>query len=340
VDFGFWGGVVPGNAGALEALAAAGALGFKCFLADSGVPEFAAVTEADLDAAMPVIARLGLPLLVHAEWPATLAAHADALAGGDRRRHATWLASRPPAAEVDAIRVMIRLCERHGCAVHVVHLAAAEALDDLRAARARGLPVTVETCPHYLAFDAESVPDGATEHKCAPPIRDAANRATLTRALLNGDVDMVASDHSPCPPELKRPETGDFTAAWGGIASLELSLAATWTATRAHGATVSHLARWMCARPAALAGLDARKGRIAPGLDADLVAWDPEASWTVDATRLRQRHPVTPYAGRTLLGRVAETWVRGLPATGPNAPAGRPLVRTAPGPLPGMGPSA
>lgn len=311
VDFRLWGGVVPGNADALEGLAAAGAPGFKCFLVDSGVPEFPGVGEADLDRAMPVIARLGLPLLVHAEWPATLAAHAAALERGDRRAHATWLASRSPAAEVDAIRAMIRLCERHRCRVHIVHLAAAEALPDLRAARARGLPVTVETCPHYLTFDAASVPDGATEYKCAPPLRDAAHRDALWDALRAGDIDLVASDHSPCTPDLKQPGTGDFVAAWGGIASLELSLAATWTGARMRGATPADLARWMCERPAALAGLGARKGRIAPGFDADLVAWDPDASFAVDPAALRQRHPVTPYAGRTLHGVVHGTWVRG-----------------------------
>jgi allantoinase len=312
VDFGLWGGVVPGNAGALESLAASGAPGFKCFLIDSGVPEFPAVDEGDLDRAMPVIARMGLPLLVHAEWPATLAPHARALATGDRRSHATWLASRPPEAEVEAIRAMIRLCERHRCAVHIVHLVAAESLADLREARARGLPITVETCPHYLTFDAESVPDGATEYKCAPPIRGAANRDALWAALANGGIDMIASDHSPCPPELKHPGAGDFRAAWGGIASLEMTLSAAWTAGRVRGATPVHLARWMCERPAALAGVGARKGRIAEGCDADLVAWDPDAAWTVDPTRLAQRHPVTPYAGRRLLGRVHETWVRGV----------------------------
>jgi len=316
VDFGFWGGVVPGNAGGLESLAAAGVPGFKCFLVDSGVPEFPASGEADLDAAMPVLARLGLPLLVHAEWPATLAPHAAALERGGRRSHAAWLASRPPAAEVDAIRAMIRLCERHDCAVHIVHLVAAEALDDLRAARARGLPITAETCPHYLTFDAESVPDGATEFKCAPPIRGAANREALWRALEDGDIDMVASDHSPCLPALKAREAGDFAAAWGGIASLELSLAATWTGARARGATVEDLARWMCERPAVLAGLGGRKGAIAPGLDADLVAWDPDATRVVDPAALCQRHPVTPYAGRTLYGVVHATWVRGRPVYG------------------------
>jgi allantoinase len=333
VDFGFWGGVVPGNAGALDAMAAAGVRGFKCFLVDSGVPEFPAAREDDLDLAMPVLARLGLPLLVHAEWPATLARHAEALARGDTRRHATWLASRPPEAEVDAIRAMIRLCERHACAVHVVHLVAAEALADLRAARHRGLPITVETCPHYLTFDAESIPDGATEFKCAPPIRGAANRAALIEALMGSDIDMVASDHSPCPPALKQAAAGDFAQAWGGIASLELGLPATWTALGAHGAGLGAIARWMCERPAALAGLGGRKGGIAAGYDADFVVWKPEETFEVRADRLHQRHPLTPYAGRRLAGVVHETWLkgtrifeRGAHGFGAGPPGGRPVA--------------
>jgi allantoinase len=270
-----------------------------------------------------VIARLGLPLLVHAEWPATLE-RAGRSERGEPRRHASWLASRPPGSEVDAIRTMLRLVERHGCRVHIVHLAAAEALDDLRAARARGLPVSVETCPHYLYFAAEEIPDGATEFKCAPPLRDAENRARLRQALLEGDIDLVASDHSPCPPDLKLRERGDFFEAWGGITSLQVSLAATWTAMREAGAGVPQIARWMCAAPARLAGLDHRKGAIAAGCDADLVAWDPEAEWSVDPARLHHRHPVTPYAGARLHGRVRRVWRRGVPIDGGGQVSGGP----------------
>ena len=311
VDVAFWGGVVPGNAGELEALAQAGVRGFKCFLVPSGVDEFPHVGERDLRAAMPVIARLGLPLLAHAEVPGPIEAAARAATWRDPRAHASWLASRPCAAEREAIELMLSLCEATGCRVHIVHRAAADAVPLLRNARARRLPVTVETCPHYLGFAAEEIEDGATQFKCAPPIRERANREALWAALAGGVIDLVATDHSPCPPALKRIESGDFFAAWGGIASLELSLAAMWTEARARGFTPVDLARWMCERPARLAGLEGAKGAIAPGLDADLVVWDPAEEWIVDAAALHQRHKLTPYAGRKLAGRVRRTYVRG-----------------------------
>lgn len=338
VDCGFWGGVVPGNTAELEGLAAAGVLGFKCFLVPSGVDEFAHVEEHDLREAMPVLARLGLPLLVHAELPGPITA-ASSAPQGDRRRYATWLASRPAAAEVEAVRLLLRLCEETGCAVHIVHLAAAEALPDLRAARARGLPVTMETCPHYLVFSAEEIGDGDTLRKCAPPIRGRDNRERLWEALREGVIDLIATDHSPCPPALKRLDTGDFVAAWGGIASLEVALSAMWTEARVRGFAPSDLARWMGERPARLAGLAGRKGVIAPGADADLVVWDPEAAWTVVGAHLAQRHPLTPYEGRRLAGVVRATWVRGVrvfaragdgdqPGQFMEPPGGRLLIRT------------
>lgn len=310
VDVGFWGGVVPGNAGELEGLAIAGVLGFKCFMVASGVDDFGHVGEAELREAMPVLARLGRPLLVHAESPEPIAA-AVANAGHDPRRYATWLASRPPAAEVEAIRLVLRLCAETGCAVHIVHLSAVEALPLLASARAQGLPVTVETCPHYLVFAAEEIADGATAFKCAPPIRERANRERLWQALGEGAIDLVASDHSPAPPALKQVGSGDFMAAWGGIASLELALSAAWTAARERGFTAADMARWMAERPARLAGLAARKGVIAPGADADLVVWDPDAQWTVRGAELQHRHALTPYEGRTLFGAVHATFVRG-----------------------------
>ncbi len=312
VNVEYWGGVVPGNTSELEGLAEAGVRGFKCFMVPSGVDEFGWVTERDLRAAMPVIARLQLPLLAHAEVPGPIESATAVLTGhADPRRHATWLASRPPEAEVEAIGMLIKLSDKTSCSVHVVHLAAAEALPTLRLARAEFMPITVETCPHYLTFAAEDIPDGATQYKCAPPIRDAANREALWGALMAGDIDLVASDHSPCPPALKRSDTGDFFAAWGGIASLELGLSAVWTGARAQGASLADVARWMSAHPARLAGLDKTKGRIEAGADADLVAFDPEAEWTVDAAALCQRHPVTPYAGMKLTGRVERVWVGG-----------------------------
>ena len=328
VDVGFWGGVVPGNQPELEGLAAGGVLGFKCFLAPSGVDEFPHVGERDLRAAMPVIARLGLPLLAHAESPRALdAAAARPEAGGDPRRYATWLAARPPEAELEAIALLIRLCAETGCHVHVVHLSAAEALTMLREARGRGLPLTVETCPHYLHFAAEEVADGRTDLKCAPPIRGRANRDQLWTALSAGQIDLVASDHSPCPPAMKLLDRGDFVRAWGGIASLELGLAAVWTGAQARGCSPADVAHWMSAAPARLAGLETTKGSIAQGRDADLVVFEPDATFRVESARLRQRHPVTPYGGERLRGRVAQVFLRGEcvfdGAHFPGAPAGR-----------------
>lgn len=311
VDVGFWGGVVPGNDEQLEPLWDAGVLGFKCFLSPSGVDEFANVGEAELRTALPVLARLGAPLLAHAELPEPLARAALAVAELDPRSYAVYLASRPRDAEQQAIELLVRLCREAGARIHVVHLADADALPMLRAARAEGLPVTVETCPHYLHFAAEGIADGATDHKCAPPIREAENRERLWDALGAGDVDLIVTDHSPCPPEMKGLDTGDFLSAWGGIASLQLTLPVTWKGARARGYTPVQLAEWMCAAPARLAGLEGRKGCIAPGCDADFVVWHPEAEFTVDPARLHHRHPVTPYAGATLPGVVAATYLRG-----------------------------
>jgi allantoinase len=304
VNLEFIGGVVPGNAGALAALADAGVCAFKCFLAPSGVPEFPPVGEPELREAFPVLARTGLTLMVHAEDPAFLSPQ------GQGFGYPEYLASRPVAAERAAIALLIRLLDWCPTPVHVVHLSSAASLDLVRGARARGLPLTVETCPHYLTFAAEEVPPGATEYKCAPPIRGAAEREGLRGALLAGEIDLVASDHSPCPPALKQTH-GDFFSAWGGIASLQLSLPAVWTAVRSRGAAPERIAGWMSAAPARLVRLDGHKGVIAAGYDADLVAWDPEAGFVVDPATLLQRHRLTPYAGRELFGAVRATWVAG-----------------------------
>ena len=313
VDVGFWGGVVPGNDGDLDALAEAGVRGFKCFLVPSGVDEFPCVAEEDLRRAMPILARRNMPLLVHAELPQYIRpVGADPRVGPGGRRpplhaaYASYLATRPPEAEVEAIRLMIQLAQEFGVRTHIVHVAAAEAVLEIARAKVRGIPITAETCPHYLTFAAEEVPDAATEFKCAPPIREASHRTVLWEGLRHGVLDLIATDHSPAPPSMKC--RGDFMRAWGGIASLEVSLAAVWTS----GALQREdLARWMSERPAALAGLSNRKGRITPGLDADLVVWDPDAEFTVDPASLQQRHKVTPYAGRRLRGRVLTTFVRG-----------------------------
>lgn len=309
VDYGFWGGVVPGNIDDLGPLARAGALGFKCFLVPSGIDEFPAVAEADLRNAMTRIARLDLPLLVHAELSGPIERAAPGR-GSDPRRYSGYLASRPPEAELEAVDLVLRLCRETGCRAHIVHVSATGTLDRLRAARGAGVPVTAETCPHYLTFAAEDILDGSTAWKCAPPIRERAVRESLWHGLGAGDLDFVASDHSPAPPALKCLETGDFVRAWGGVASLEVALAATWTGARARGRGLGDIARWLAEGPARLAGL-ATKGRLAPGCDADVVVFDPEAEFTVDPGRLRQRHPITPYAGMTLAGVVRQTFVRG-----------------------------
>jgi allantoinase len=264
------------------------------------------VNEEDLREAMPIVAELGVPLLAHAELPEALRPPT-----GDRQRYATWLESRPPAAEVAAIELLIRLAREYGTRVHIVHLATSVALPALRAARAAGVPVTVETCPHYLSFAAGEIADGDTRFKCAPPIRAAGERYRLWEALFSGDIDLVATDHSPAPPDLKHFDDGDFVAAWGGIASLQLGLCAAWTAAAALGATPVDIARWMATAPATLAGLSPTKGVLAEGADADIVLWDPDAEWVVDQATLYHRHPATPYHGRRLRGRVRTTILRG-----------------------------
>ncbi len=306
VDVGFWGGLVPGNSAELAGLRSAGAFGFKCFLAPSGAPEFQNVGEDDLRTAARDLAAAGAPLLVHAEAAALLSKPSGAPSS-----YAVYLASRPVAAELAAIDSVIRLARDTGVAVHVLHLSAADALPSLSAARAEGLPITVETCPHYLTFAAEEIPDGATLFKCAPPIRERENRERLWRGLVDRVIDMVVSDHSPCPPEDKRLAEGDFTAAWGGIASLELTLAAVWAGATERRLPLERVVDWMSAAPARFAGLTHDKGAIAAGREADFVLFDPDAVSTVDPAALHQRHPQTPYAGQVLRGRVLSTWLRG-----------------------------
>ena len=311
VDWAAWGGVVQGNQNDIEPLAKAGVRGFKCFMVHPGIDEFTMVREADLRAALPHVARTGLPLLVHAEVPGPVDAATKRLQAADWRHYATYLQSRPDDAEVLAIRLMLSLCREYGFPLHIVHLATAAALKELCAARADGLPVTVETCPHYLHFEAEKISDGATQHKCAPPIRSSVNREELWRGLTDGVIDMVVPDHSPCPPDVKHLEQGDFSNAWGGIASLSMALPVIWTEARARGFTLNDVARWMSEQPAKLAGCESRKGRIAAGSDADLVVFDPEAEFTVTTDRLHSRHAVSPYLGETLSGVVKRTYLRG-----------------------------
>ena len=311
VDIGFWGGVVPGNEAELARLFSAGAFGFKCFLVPSGVPEFAHVSEDDLRRALPVLARLGAVLLVHAELPEPIAEAERENATLPAQQYSTWLKSRPARAENEAIALLVRLAHEFKARIHVVHLSSAAAMECIGNAQTANIPITAETCPHYLTLAAEEVPDGATQFKCAPPIRERNNQQQLWEGLQIGPIDMIVSDHSPCPPELKSLASSDFRQAWGGIASLELGLPLIWTAAQARGLTLCDLSRWMCAAPAELAGLHHRKGRIAVGCDADLVVWDPNKSFRVEPQRLQQRHKITPYAGRELRGRVTTTILRG-----------------------------
>ena len=322
VDAAFWGGVVPGNTSELAKLWDAGVVGFKCFLIHSGVDEFPNVTENDLREAMPVLARLGAPLIVHAEVPGPVEAtgvsqfrvgtcsHAD---GGQVRhlnKYETFLQSRPREAENEAVALMIRLARETGCRIHIVHHSSADALPLLRNAKRFGLPLTVETCPHYLHFAAEDIPDGATEFKCCPPIREGENREELWEALRDGTIDFVVSDHSPCPPDMKLREQGDFMKAWGGISSLQLRLPIMWTEARARGFTIEDLTKWLCREPARQVGLNL-KGVIKDGHDADIVIWNPDKEFVVEPSVIEHRHKLTPYNGETLRGVVEKTFVRG-----------------------------
>ncbi len=317
VDYGFWGGLVPGNVGELKGMWEAGALGFKCFMVDSGVDDFTGVSHQDLNNSAPTLARMGATLLVHAEDPGViLTSLAASGLADDRRSYAKYLASRPEKAERWAVTTLYKLAlahSRNGLRTHVVHVAceAAASIVGSDSADALRLGLSGETCPHYLTFAAEDIPDGATQFKCAPPIRDRATREALWSALGDGTLVMVVSDHSPCPPEMKLLVEGDFARAWGGISSLQLGLAATWTGARARGFHLPDIARLMCENPAALGGFNLRKGRIAAGFDADLVIFDPDEEWTVRGETLQHRHKLTPYDGMTLCGVVKRTILRG-----------------------------
>lgn len=327
VNVAFWGGVVPGNVGDLEGLQRFGVPGCKCFTCPSGVDEFPMSTRADLELAMPVLRDLGRVLLVHAEAPGPLEVAEREVAGADPRRYQTYLRSRPKAAEDEAVAMVIELSRKHRCPAHIVHLSSASALPLLEQARAEGVPVTAETCLHYLTFTAEEIPDGATHYKCAPPIREASNRELLWKGLEAGVIDLVVSDHSPCTPALKKPESGDFLGAWGGIAGLQLGLSVLWTQAKARGVSLEQMVRWNTLGPAKLAGLSSRKGQLAVGFDADLVLWDDAATFEVSPDAIRHKHHVTPYAGRTLSGVVHQTFVGGRlaysKAAGLTKPGGR-----------------
>jgi allantoinase len=311
VDWAAWGGVVSDNQGEIEPLARAGVLGFKCFLIHPGIDGFTMVTERELRSALPAVARTGLPLLVHAELGGPIEAATAALDGQDWRSYATYLKSRPDEAELCAIQLLIELCREFQIRLHIVHLSTSRGLGPLRAARDEGLSVSVETCPHYLHFAAEEISDGNTLCKCAPPIRSRANRENLWQGLREGVIDLVVTDHSPCPPLMKGLDQGNFKTAWGGVSSLSVALPVMWTEAQKRGFSLADMARWMAERPARLAGCVAHKGRIAAGSDADLVVFEPEAEFVVTEERLHQRHALSPYLRERLRGVTKATYVRG-----------------------------
>jgi allantoinase len=327
VDWMAWGGVVRDNHEHIESLAAAGVPGFKCFLVHPGIEGFTMVTEMELRAALPSVARTGLPLLVHAELPGPIDVATARLLEADWSKYATYLQSRPDEAELSAIQLMLSLCRQYRFRLHIVHLATSRALDMLRAAKSEGLPVSVETCPHYLHLSSDNIPDGQTLFKCAPPIRSLENREKLWQALRERVIDLVATDHSPCPPEMKRLNEHNFRTAWGGIASLSLALPVMWTEAIARGFTLADIARWMAEGPARLAGCASRKGRLAKDFDADFFVFDSEAEFIATAEHLHYRHRVSPYLGEKLRGVVKATYLRGNCIFGdgefPGAPGGR-----------------
>jgi allantoinase len=311
VDWAAWGGAVADNQQHILPLARAGVLGFKCFLIYPGCEGFTMIDQQQLEAALPSIAESGLPLLVHAELAGPIDAAMEGLRDADWRSYATYLASRPDQAELDAIRLMIRLCRQYHFRLHIVHLSTSLALEELRAARAEGLPITVETCPHYLHFAAEEIPDGATLLKCAPPIRSKENQQQLWHGLRDRTIDMIVTDHSPCPPAMKRLDSGRFDLAWGGIASISLAASIIHTECFRRGFTLDDIVRWMSSAPAALAGISHRAGALEVGRDANFVIFDTDAEFIVTPDKLHYRHAISPFLNKTLRGAVKATYLRG-----------------------------
>ncbi|MEC3892344.1 allantoinase AllB [Nocardiopsis alba] len=327
VDVGFWGGAVPENTGpdttgVLSDLWSEGVYGFKAFLSPSGVDEFGHLTAERLEAAATAIQAFGGRLIVHAEDPKVL----DSAPAASGREYADFLASRPDEAENAAISLVIETARRTGVRAHILHLSSASALPLIARAKEEGVALTVETCPHYLTLAAEEVPAGATSYKCCPPIRDSANRDLLWRALRDGLIDCVVTDHSPSTPDLKHLDTGDFGTAWGGVAGLQVGFAAVWTEASGRGVPLAEVVRWMSASPAAVAGVEG-KGSIAVGNDADLAVFAPEEAFQVEARSLAHRNPVSAYDGADLKGRVRRTLLRGVEITADSV-SGRMIARS------------
>ncbi|MFM7216789.1 MAG: allantoinase AllB [Bacteroidota bacterium] len=308
VHCGFWGGIIPGNQKEIEPLILAGVMGFKVFLTHSGIDEFPNITLKELEESLPLLAKYNLPLLVHAELDKKHVGQKELEA--DNYSYRAWLHSRPRSWENEAIKGMINLCKKHNVRTHIVHLSSAEALQLIKDAKSNDIPLTVETCPHYLYFSAEKIPDSDTRFKCAPPIREEENNRLLWNAVCDGTIDFVVTDHSPAPPELKELETGNLKMAWGGIASLQFSLQVIWTLAKQDGRSIEDVTRWMSTAVADFLGMK-NKGRITEGADADLVIWSPSKKMKVNRTNIKFRHKVTPYEGEMLYGVIEETWVGG-----------------------------
>ncbi len=308
VDCAFLGGVVPGNSGELVRMIEAGVAGFKCFLIHSGIDDFPNVTESDLHTVMPMLARHSVPLMVHAELDQKHAAEAN---WSSERSYRSFLRSRPRDWEDDAIGLMIKMAKQYKCRVHIVHLSSSNMLPHIKAAAGRGVHITAETCPHYLTFAAEDIPDGDCRFKCTPPIRERENREQLWSALKDGVIDIIVSDHSPCTPDLKFLKEGDLKRAWGGVSSLQFRLPVVWTEARRRGFTLHKVCRWLCSAPAELLGMQDHKGKIKPGYDADIVVWDPDGEVMFKSDNIFHKHKVTPYEGRRMQGVVKRTYLRG-----------------------------
>jgi allantoinase len=305
VDCGFYGGLIPGNLQDLESLADAGVLGFKAFLSHSGIDEFPKISENHLREALPIIAKKGLPLLVHAEL------ENGATTTKDHFTYKSFQDSRPKSWENNAVRLLIQLCQEYNTKIHIVHLSSAEILPEISIAQNDGFPISVETCPHYLHFTSDNIDDGDTRFKCAPPIWESDNRENLWSGLESGIINFITSDHSPCTADLKNLETGDFAKAWGGISSIQFTLPVIWTECKQRGYSLNQIINWMSTQPTKFIGLDHKKGQIASGFDADLVCWNPDKIYTIEKDAIHHKNKLTPYEGETLYGVVNNTYLRG-----------------------------
>ena len=308
VNVGFYGGLIPGNKNELEGLMQAGVLGIKCFLTHSGIDEFPNVGEKEIAAAMPLIAKYDLPLLAHCE---IFKKEVDNQFSDFPNSYRYYLASRPKQWENDAVDLMIKLCRKHRCAVHIVHVSSAEALIKIKLAKEEGLPITAETCAHYIYFNAEDIPDANSLYKCAPPIREKENNELLKEALVNGVLDFITTDHSPAPPAIKELESGNLQKAWGGIAGLQFLLPASWTAMK-EKMSVEKFIPLLTEHPTSFLKIDNRKGKLQVGYDADLVVWNPEENFEVKAADILHRYDCSPYCGKNLYGTVQQTIVNGI----------------------------